>query len=70
MDYVGFLVERNKNKTENELAQWYLEMENLRYGSKGEFMLFESIKDAIAWILNIKPKEYVENFTRLRKVTK
>lgn len=70
MDYVGFLVERNKNKTENELAQWYLEMENLRYGSKGEFMLFESIKAAIAWILNIKPKEYVENFTRLRKVTK
>lgn len=68
MDYVGFLVERNKNKNENELASWYLETETMKYqGNTGEIMLAETIKSAIAWILRIKSPEYVEKYTRLKK---
>lgn len=67
MDYVGFLVEKNKNRNERELLALYYETEKLN-NSTGEMMLAGSIKDAISWILRLKSPSFIQEYTRLRSL--
>lgn len=67
MNYVEFLVQKNKDKNENELLSWYLETVEMKHNNMGDWLLADSIQTAILWILKIKPKTFTARFTRLRR---
>lgn len=67
MDYVSFLVEKNKNKSELELVEWYLDTVNMKHRNTGEAILGDIMQTAILWILKIKPRTYVARYTRLKR---
>ena len=68
MDYIAFLVDKNKNKTELELVEWYMETCAMKQASLGEAILGDIMQTAILWILKIKPKSYAIKYYKLKRV--
>jgi len=68
MDYVTYFIKQNKNKSEKELIDIYLDTTKMK--SPNEQSLVQSIRMGLFYIIQSRPKGFIKYFNYLKGIVK